>query len=195
MFVPGRVLVFASAVVVVAIGAVGVEAWRRQQDVRALRQEIAAVKATSESAVAAAGQASSAASQAVDQAKQAAALAAAAKHTADQTAAQAVGTPGPASAPAQQPAVTAGEQDIRQGRGLALLICTACHVVAPEQALAPRHVPPGPEFRVIANRPATTPKSLHDFLAAPHGGMPEIPLADYQIGPIVSYIMSLRDRH
>ena len=88
MFVTGRVLVFATAVVVVAIGAVGVEAWRRQQDVRTLRQEIATVRATSESAVAAAGQASSVASQAMDQAKQAVALASAVKQAADHAAAR-----------------------------------------------------------------------------------------------------------
>ena len=194
MSVPGRVLAFAGAVVVIAIGAVGIEARFRQQDVQDLRQEITEVRARSEGAVATATQAASAAKQAMDRAEQAKALAQSAKDSADHPATVSAAAPSGGSSPAQQQTSPTADQDVKRGRDLALLICTACHVVGPDQPLPPRLVPPGPDFHSIANRPATTAQALHEFLVVPHGRMPSIPLADYQINPLVSYLISLRDQ-
>ena len=195
MSVPGRVLAFAGAVVILAIGAAVIEARLRQQDVQGLRHEVAELRTRVDGILATATQASSTARQAMDRADEARALALTSRQAADQLAAKPAGTIGTGPAPAQQPTAATDEQDVKRGRELALLVCTACHVVAPDQPLPPRLVPPGPDFQVIANRPATTDKSLHRFLVVPHGRMPGIPLADYLISPLVSYILSLRDQH
>ncbi len=195
MSVPGRVLVFAAAVIVVAVGAAGLEAWLRQRDVRELRQVIAEIAAKSDRAEAAAALAGATANQAMDRAGQARTLAELARSTADQIAARAASAAAAAPNAMQQPASPVSESDANQGRNLALIICTACHVIAADQPLQPTLQPPAPDFHAIANRPATTENSLHDFLVRPHGKMPGLPLVDYQIAPLVSYILSLRDRH
>ena len=195
MSVPGRVLAFAGAVVILAIGATLIEARFRQQDVESLRQEVAELRARADAMLATANQANLTAKQAMDRADEARTLALTTRQAADQLAARSAGVIGSGPPTAQQPTATADEQDVKRGRDLALLICTACHVVASDQPLPPRLVPPGPDFQLIANRPATTDKSLHQFLVVPHGRMPGIPLADYLISPLVSYILSLRDQH
>ena len=144
--------------------------------------------------LATANQANATAKQAMDRADEARTLALTTRQAADQLAARPAGVIGSAPPTAQQPTAT-GDQDVKRGRDLALLICTACHIVASDQPLPPRLVPPGPDFQVIANRPATTDKSLHQFLVVPHGRMPGIPLVDYLISPLASYILSLRDQH
>ncbi len=84
--------------------------------------------------------------------------------------------------------------DTRIGREFALLICSTCHVVTPDQDFAPTRVPAGPAFHDIANWPTTTDKTLHDFLVKPHGKMPDLRLPDYQVTALVDYMLSLRDR-
>jgi mono/diheme cytochrome c family protein len=83
---------------------------------------------------------------------------------------------------------------VATGRDLALQICSACHVVSADQHFAPTLRPPAPDFHGIANQPATTERSLHDFLLTPHGKMPDAMLVDYQVTALVNYIMSLRDQ-
>ena len=88
-----------------------------------------------------------------------------------------------------------------KGHAFALLVCAACHVVAPDQESAPILRNPGPSFDTIANRPTTTEESLRTFLSTTHAqmgissGMPNPRLANYQITEVISYILGLRNRH
>jgi mono/diheme cytochrome c family protein len=87
-----------------------------------------------------------------------------------------------------------------KGRAFALLVCSACHVVAPDQPFAPILRNPGPAFQMIADKPTTTAASLRVFLSTTHttmstpNSMPNPQLADYQINEVISYILSLRGR-
>ncbi len=75
-----------------------------------------------------------------------------------------------------------------------MLICSACHVVSPDQHIAPTLKPPAADFHDIVNRPETTDRTLHDFMLKPHGKMPDPTLVEYQVTALVDYMMSLRDR-
>jgi hypothetical protein len=65
--------------------------------------------------------------------------------------------------------------------------------VSPDQNFTPTRSPPAPDFHDIANWPATTDSTLHDFMLKPHGKMPDLRLPDYQVTALVDYLMSLRD--
>ena len=54
--------------------------------------------------------------------------------------------------------------DVARGRAIANTVCWACHVVGPDQEFSPILRNPGPDFRVIANRPETSLESLKTFL-------------------------------
>ena len=88
--------------------------------------------------------------------------------------------------------------DVSKGRHLAIMLCTGCHVVAPEQPYAPTLSPPAASFRSIARRSGTTVNSLRSFLTTTHqgpdnqDGMPDPMLADFQIKEISAYLLSLR---
>ncbi len=88
--------------------------------------------------------------------------------------------------------------DVRKGRHLAILLCTACHIVAPEQPYEPTLDPPAPSFEAIAERRDVNAESLQHFLATTHqgldnpNGMPNPGLADFQAKAIVAYLLSLR---
>lgn len=98
---------------------------------------------------------------------------------------------------AQQP--TDSDQ-IRAGRALALKVCTACHLVLPDQESAPILRPPAPPFHSIALRRGTTADSLQGFLSGPHRNvgsaqnMPNPMLMDDQIRQVAAFVLSLRDR-
>jgi len=176
----------------------------RQQEVHDLRDTIASLTdklASMEAAARAAGvlagrtdgmagQAGSAAGQAKVTADQALAVAASAQEIAGR-AAPAVPVPA-VPVPAAGAAGPATASDVAAGRDLALQICANCHVVASNQWFAPRLNPPAPDFRVIANRPATSERGVSEFLLAPHGKMPDPMLAGYQVTLLVDYLMSLR---
>ena len=88
---------------------------------------------------------------------------------------------------------------IEAGHKLALYLCSTCHAVDPHQEFPPALLNPAPSFITIANRPGTTPESLHRFLAATHGNisvfplqMPDLMLTDTQKDAAIAYIMSLR---
>ena len=189
----------AIAIVVIAL-AIGAEAWTRIAGERELRQAVAGLDAKSESASAAATLANGTATQALDRANEAArtagqasALAASAKEAADQAAALAAKIAAVASpAPVPLPTSAAGKASPEQGRGLALLICSACHVVSPDQPFPPTLKPPAPDFAAIAEQSTTDEQSLHEFLRTPHGRMPDAMLADYQINALIAYILSLK---
>jgi mono/diheme cytochrome c family protein len=93
-----------------------------------------------------------------------------------------------------------GAPDLRAGKSVALNICSACHVVAPDQSTAPLLRQPAPSFDSIANRSTTTTQSLRGFIANTHSGlrnpagMPNPELTDDQTTQVVAYILSLR-RH
>ena len=83
------------------------------------------------------------------------------------------------------------------GREVALHNCDACHIVAANQELRPLVGNYAPSFFDIANKPATTEASLREFLSHTHAyaNMPYPDLAPRDLGDVVAYILSLRDRH
>jgi mono/diheme cytochrome c family protein len=94
----------------------------------------------------------------------------------------------------------AQENEVEQGHHLATLICSACHVAAPDQDFEPILRPPAPPFASIAQRRDLTADFLQTFLSTTHRdvlnpkGMPNPLLLDYQIKQISAYILSLRKR-
>jgi len=87
---------------------------------------------------------------------------------------------------------------VRKGRHLAFLLCTSCHVVAPDQPYAPTLTPQAPAFAAIAQRKDISAEQLMHFLnttgqgLSNPNGMPNPNLAPFQIKAIVAYILSLR---
>jgi len=93
------------------------------------------------------------------------------------------------------------EADVAAGRALALLACTGCHVVAPDQPFKPIRVgtPRPPDFKEIANRTNTTAASLQQHLenlpAVPEDShMPNQVLSTQELRNVVAFIISLRDK-
>ena len=90
---------------------------------------------------------------------------------------------------------------IARGENIAQLICANCHVVAPNQQVEPILEQPTPSFEEIANRPATTEKSLTTFLKTTHWDTRTIPItmpnpvlmADDRTA-VIRYILSLRTK-
>jgi mono/diheme cytochrome c family protein len=88
--------------------------------------------------------------------------------------------------------------DPAEGHRLALKICSACHVVAADQDIAPIVRNPAPSFQAIANRPGTSAASMQHFVQTIHRtlangtNMPNPRLTDEQATDIASYIVSLR---
>lgn len=75
---------------------------------------------------------------------------------------------GPLIGAAALVAPAAGQSaDPANGRRLALKICTACHVVAPDQELPPSSRKPAPSFAAIARRPGITVASLQQGTLPP----------------------------
>ena len=88
--------------------------------------------------------------------------------------------------------------EVRKGRHLAIMLCTSCHFVAPDQPYAPTLSPPAPSFAAIAQRQDVSADSLTKFLSTTNQGwnnprgMPNPNLAAFQTKAIVAYILSLR---
>ena len=88
---------------------------------------------------------------------------------------------------------------VSQGHRFAILVCSACHVVATDQRSSPILRTPGPTFDAIANKPETTAASLRTFLFTTHGkvinppGMPNPELADYQMNEVIAYKLSTEE--
>ena len=89
------------------------------------------------------------------------------------------------------PAAAQEAADAATGAALARTWCSGCHVVDPQQSRGTDAVP---SFAAIAAAPATTPASLHAFLAMPHRPMPDLKLSGQQIDNVAAYILSLRQR-
>ena len=89
--------------------------------------------------------------------------------------------------------------DVPKGRHLAIMLCTTCHVVAPDQPYKPTLDPPAPSFELIAQRRDINADSLRHFLTTTHDGlgnqkgMPDPGLAAFQVKAIVAYLLSLRE--
>jgi len=84
-------------------------------------------------------------------------------------------------------------QDIQNGRGLAQLWCSDCHLVDPQERKSGRDS--APTFLSIARMKSTTEASLAAFLSTPHGGagrMPDLVLNRNEIQDVSAYILSLR---
>jgi mono/diheme cytochrome c family protein len=86
-----------------------------------------------------------------------------------------------------------------RGHQIALKICSACHVVAPDQEFSPLLRPPAPPFVDIANGTNRTRASLRHFIVTTHWDektlpltMPNPQLLDFQVADVVTYILSLR---
>ena len=93
------------------------------------------------------------------------------------------------------------EGSAEAGRSMALLACTGCHLVAPDQPFKPVYAPPPhpPDFKQIANRPNTTAASLQHYLgtlpAVPQNShMPSLLLSTQEIRDVAAFIISLRDK-
>lgn len=92
----------------------------------------------------------------------------------------------------------ANTDDVSKGHYLAVMICSICHVAAPDQSHPPMLSPPASPFAEIAQRPDINEASLTKFITTTHRGldhptgMPNPDLADYQVKEVVAYILSLR---
>ena len=91
--------------------------------------------------------------------------------------------------------------NVEAGRSLALLACTGCHVVAPDQPFKPIRtgLPRPPDFKEIANRSNITAASLQHHLeilpAVPENShMPNPMLSSQELLDVVAFIISLRDK-
>jgi mono/diheme cytochrome c family protein len=105
------------------------------------------------------------------------------------------------AAPATNAQIGPIEGNIAAGRDMALLACTGCHVVAPNQPFKPLYPGPQfpPDFTNIANRPNVTAASLQHHLdtllaVTESSHMPDLLLSSDQVRDVVAFIVSLRDK-
>jgi mono/diheme cytochrome c family protein len=89
--------------------------------------------------------------------------------------------------------------EVRRGEQIARGQCSACHIVAQHQEYPPLLEQPGPSFQSIADRPDSTEKSLHRFVAATHWDQKSVPftmpnpeLSSQDMRAVIRYILSLR---
>jgi cytochrome c553 len=103
-----------------------------------------------------------------------------------------------ALAAAQSPQATSFSDDVENGRQLAALICSNCHVAGPDQLVEPIPRPPAPSFESIARRSTTSSDTIQTFLTTTHrdisnpDGMPNPELLDFQVRQVAAYLLSLR---
>jgi len=92
------------------------------------------------------------------------------------------------------------QSNVAVGRTLALQLCTPCHVVAADQPAPPILRNPAPSFASVADRPGVTAEALRRFLLTTHAtvgtplNMPNPELVEYQVPPLISYILSQRNQ-
>ncbi len=79
--------------------------------------------------------------------------------------------------------------DASNGKRLAELWCSACHVVTVSQRQASADAPP---FEEIAKRPNFSERGLATFLLDPHAKMPNMNLTRIEADEIAAYIGTLR---
>jgi mono/diheme cytochrome c family protein len=87
---------------------------------------------------------------------------------------------------------------VANGHQLALVICSACHIAAPDQKTPPILSPPAPSLETLANKPGVTAASVQKFLLTIHlslangKDMPNPQLIEDQARDLALYVMSLR---
>ena len=82
--------------------------------------------------------------------------------------------------------------DAERGRELAHQVCSACHVIEPDQNTVA--VDGVPSFMAIARGPNGTAESIDSIMLQPtHPEMPTPPLDVRDRGHVISYILSLDD--
>jgi mono/diheme cytochrome c family protein len=88
---------------------------------------------------------------------------------------------------------------ITRGKQMARIACSQCHVVAPDQEFSPTVNVSAPPFEEIANRQATSERSLQRFISKTHWDGQTIPmtmpapgLTKQETIAVARYIMSLR---
>jgi mono/diheme cytochrome c family protein len=88
---------------------------------------------------------------------------------------------------------------ITRGNQFALVVCSDCHVVAPDQPFSPTLKVSAPPFLEVANRPTTSERSLQRFIRSTHWDgqtipmtMPAPQMTSQEIVAVSHYIMSLR---
>jgi len=103
-----------------------------------------------------------------------------------------------ALAPAHAQQLGGVSDDVQKGHYLAVLMCSNCHVVSPDQSIEPTLQPPAPSFESIAQRSSTSSETLGAFLTTTHrhignaAGMPNPELLDFQMRQVEAYVLSLR---
>jgi mono/diheme cytochrome c family protein len=89
-------------------------------------------------------------------------------------------------------------EQIANGHRLALEICSACHIAAPDQKARPILQKPAPSLKTLANKPGATAASVQRFLLTIHlslangKDMPNPELTEDQARDLAVYVMSLR---
>jgi cytochrome c553 len=87
---------------------------------------------------------------------------------------------------------------VAEGRGLARLICGACHVIAENSNEVPVSKFPAPSFPELSRRPSLTEDALRQLLSSNHRNLGQDQtmrnprLAEYQIEEIIAYFAVLR---
>lgn len=86
-----------------------------------------------------------------------------------------------------------------RGHQFALIVCSDCHIVAPDQTFSPTFDVGAPPFPTIANRRTTHEHSLRHFIGRTHWDgeaypmtMPAPQLTKEETIAVARYIMSLR---
>lgn len=87
-------------------------------------------------------------------------------------------------------ATGAHAHDIANGKAIAQVWCSNCHLVDPRDQRPARDATP--TFPSIAQKKSTTAASLAAFLKARHGAMPDLSLSRDEIEDVSAYILSLR---
>jgi mono/diheme cytochrome c family protein len=87
---------------------------------------------------------------------------------------------------------------VANGHQLALEICSACHIAAPDQRTRPILTEPPPSLETLANKPGATAESVQKFLLTIHlslangKDMPNPEVTEDQARDLAAYVMSLR---
>jgi mono/diheme cytochrome c family protein len=80
--------------------------------------------------------------------------------------------------------------DVTEGRHLAGMYCSSCHIITPSaQAAGSNRVP---TFSAIARRPSTTPASLRGSLLRPHPAIANLQATPDELRDLIAFILSLR---
>ena len=88
--------------------------------------------------------------------------------------------------------------DSVNGHKLALLICSACHIAAPDQNKPPILRTPAVSFQSLAEKEGTSYEGIRNFILTTHQDishpkdMPNPMLTDDEASDISAYIVSLR---